>query len=286
MSEPDDLSPADLEAVSAHLDGEATTDEAARIDADAELRAELERLRAVRDRLAVDDPPAADAEARISAALAAFDSGPANAPVVDLAAARQRRWYHRVPLGAVAAALLVVAAIGAITQIDVDSGDDTATAADSGDDSAGDSAEGAGEDLATEETMAADAGAGTGSAELDADDGSAPGAFGGPVEVATVDELAAHVARDLGLADRQVDRSDDEDASSGGAPDSSLAPTAGEACDPVGAAGIEGEPLLALVPAVVAGRPVTAVVVDTDDRRLVVVDDETCSVIDDRVLDP
>lgn len=287
MTDPRDLSPADLEAVSAHLDGEATPEESARVAGDPDLQDAVVRLRAVRDRLAVADPPEAVAESRLAAALAAFDSGPSVAPVVHLAAERERRWYHRLPLGAVAAALLAAAVVGAITQIEVDSGDDTATGADS-----------AGEASSTEETMAADApagvGGGAGADALETDDSpaSTPSAAGAALEFATVDELADHVTRELGSG---AARSQQLEEAEGDAPDATPEDGAGDedsgfddaGCDPVSAAGIEGAPLVAMLSAVLDGRGVTAVVVDdAGDRRLVVVDDATCTVTDDRILDP
>lgn len=70
----DDLSP----LASAYLDGEATVDEIAQIERDAEMLAEVERLRQVRAVVGVVDPmPISLREAHLAAALDAWDRLPA-----------------------------------------------------------------------------------------------------------------------------------------------------------------------------------------------------------------
>jgi hypothetical protein len=103
----DDLDPRD-ELASAHLDGEATADEAAQVAADPDLAARVAALAAVRDAVATDGGPvdAARRDQAIAAALAASGGG----TVVALDAAR-RRARRRVQLAGVAAALVIAAAI-------------------------------------------------------------------------------------------------------------------------------------------------------------------------------
>jgi hypothetical protein len=118
MADHDDLDAAEL--ASAYLDGEATTDERARVENDPALLAEVERLRRVRDAVAdVAAAPAAARESAITAALSAFDELPRettppeqNAPanVVPLDRRRQTRLMQGLTAVA-AAALLVVGGI-------------------------------------------------------------------------------------------------------------------------------------------------------------------------------
>src|SRR5690349_6571253 len=110
----------DDELVSAVLDGEATADERARVEADPAARARLAELTTVRDRVAAPVTVPADARERaISAALGAFDqasspaaapeSGPATSgPPDQLAARRARRSGSGGRYLAAAAAVVVV----------------------------------------------------------------------------------------------------------------------------------------------------------------------------------
>lgn len=103
---------------SAHVDGRTTAAEAARIDADPDLAARVDRFRAARDALqrTADEP--IDAERReqaIAAALAAFDDGqadPAGAPAavagVSVLATR-RHVRRRLRLVGIAAAVALFA---------------------------------------------------------------------------------------------------------------------------------------------------------------------------------
>jgi hypothetical protein len=118
MADHDDLDAAEL--ASAYLDGEATTDERARVENDPALLAEVERLRRVRDAVAdVAAAPTAARESAITAALSAFDELPrettpseqdAPANVVPLDRRRQTRLIQGLTAVA-AAALLVVGGI-------------------------------------------------------------------------------------------------------------------------------------------------------------------------------
>lgn len=79
------------ELISAYLDGEATADERARVEADPSMLAEVDRMRALTGRtVAIDDPGVADPFTRrrhLGAALAAFDELQADAgaaPEIDL----------------------------------------------------------------------------------------------------------------------------------------------------------------------------------------------------------
>jgi hypothetical protein len=117
MADHDDLDAAEL--ASAYLDGEATTDERARVENDPALLAEVERLRRVRDAVAdVSAAPTAARESAITAALSAFDELPRETPseqdapanVVPLDRRRQTRLMQGLTAVA-AAALLVVGGI-------------------------------------------------------------------------------------------------------------------------------------------------------------------------------
>lgn len=125
---------------SAYLDGEATPDERARVEADPSLLGEVERLRAARIALldaALFEGPSDDIrEAAITAALAAWDvtaSGPSGADAEAPPVARpsnvrtfeRRRTYTRW-LGA-AAAVAAVAALGVVVSQSGGGGDDAET---------------------------------------------------------------------------------------------------------------------------------------------------------------
>jgi hypothetical protein len=106
----------DTELASAYLDGEVSEVERARVEGDASLLAEVERLRTVRAALG-HVPPASSAtrEAAIAAALSAFDAqqptaadlAGADAGVVPLDRRRRTRWMEGITAAA-AVALIVV----------------------------------------------------------------------------------------------------------------------------------------------------------------------------------
>ncbi|HEX2384723.1 MAG TPA: hypothetical protein VHI95_18915 [Acidimicrobiales bacterium] len=111
----------DDEVVSAVLDGEATDEEVARVDADAALSARLAELRSARDAIAepVQLPSARQRDAAITTAMAemaAVGSEPATTrQVVDL---RQRRHRRALRVASIAAAVLIlVAMVGAIAAL-------------------------------------------------------------------------------------------------------------------------------------------------------------------------
>jgi hypothetical protein len=98
--------PAHDELVSAHLDGEATADEAARVEGDPALRARLETFTAVRDAVRAPVPALGDAERdALLARVAAAATAPS--PVVSL---ESRRRPSRVI--AVAAAVIAIVFLG------------------------------------------------------------------------------------------------------------------------------------------------------------------------------
>jgi hypothetical protein len=136
----DDVQPSDtpsdeLLAVSASIDGVATADERAIVEASPELSALADELRAnARSVAQVDVPPTAR-ESAMTAALAAFDhlndAVPAAAatPTNVVSIGRRRTWYRAIT-GAAAALLLVVGGVAAIRASDGSDSDDASTAID------------------------------------------------------------------------------------------------------------------------------------------------------------
>lgn len=117
QSSPDQSGPARPgdELVSAVLDGEATPEERRRVGADPALSARLGQFRTVADVLA-QAPPRLDQdqrEALVTAALGASEA-PSPAPPVVLAARRASRARRFPPAGLVAAAVVVLMALGAV----------------------------------------------------------------------------------------------------------------------------------------------------------------------------
>lgn len=271
----------DDELVSAYLDGEATADEVARVESEPALAARVAELERVRARLAAPDPPAGALDSHVSAALAAFDDPDrdAGAPVATLAGHRARRLYDRIPLGAVAAAVVVLALIGALTQIDFGSEDDVATSADSTTGELETAGGGDGSD-------ASDSDRAVPGADIYADDSAGAGASPGEPVFPDTDALADHVAGETAARTENQALSTTTAAGTGdeaapAAPDASE----GDPCDVVSLVDADPEAVVLVLPAVVDGQDVTALVTDTDGRhRLRVVDDATCGIIDDRVL--
>lgn len=279
---------------SAYLDAEASDAEVARVESDPALLARVAELEALRDRLAVPTPPRDLVDDHVAAALAAYSTPIATpdtgTPADELTARRARqgrRWYERIPLGAVAAAVVVIALVGAISQIDTGDSDDmaadTASEAlestddagdDSGDDS-GDAAGSGGDDSAAD----GDAGAESPAAESDtfgADEQT--NAEVARLAFSDVDALADHLAARFDApapTTSTTSPSTQSDATVGQTP-------AGCALDAL--PGVDQREITAIEPAVIAGQEVTALVITGDGRRLVVVDDATCDVIDDRAL--
>jgi hypothetical protein len=294
-----DPSPADADAelASAYLDGEATTEEMARVEAEPRLGALVAELDDVRHRLAVDPPGPRALDDHVAAALAEFDAldggdggdgeaggdGATGAPPAAVASMDERRerrpaWYRRIPLGAAAAVIVLVALVGAAATIDVGSDDETAaedTAAQSEELSA---AGEAGSDEAAAEAPAAGT-FDTGDATIEA--------FGGRMTFEDNDALVAFVTDEVLRADATADApAPSPEAGPGGG-------GGGEAiaeCDPVDvalASAPGGASFVTSVAAVVAGRDVTAVVTeDGDDRRVAIVEEASCAIVDERVIAP
>ena len=131
----------DDEVVSAYLDGEATPDEAARVESDPALQARLGEMRAVVRAVAGPLPPvAADARealiARVLAAAAEDRPAPVTTPaappakVVDFEAARARRERFRrgIRIASIAAAVAAILALPVLAGLG-DSGDSEGDAA-------------------------------------------------------------------------------------------------------------------------------------------------------------
>lgn len=279
--EPDHVH-ADVELASAHLDDEVTSEERARLESDTELRAHVESLAPVVDRVRdVPAPPSGLVDAQIAAALAELDGAPGdeNADVVRLPRGGARPRWGQLPLGAVAAALVVVALLGVVglASLTSDDGEDTAADATAEEDASGDEFAESGEALLPEAstTFGADA------ADEGADGSAAP--MTGRTEFASYDELVARLDEELAAADR-ADSSTTEDATTDdAAPDEESA--GDDPCDAVSLLDLDPDEVETVLAAIVAGDPVTAVVHAADGgRRLVVVDDTTCQVVRDQVL--
>lgn len=235
---------------------------------------------AIAARLAVPPPPPALADAHVEAALAAFDEAHDTAAVTSLDAPRKRAVrYRRLPLGAVAAIVVVIALVGAAQLIAPDDrADETATA--DADDPALESA-----------PMEGSADAPT---AFDATGGksSAGGAQLAPESLpmfASADELVAHLETVLAEGSAQAStttRSEADHGEPGSETDGGEAPapaTTSDPCDPVAISGIDAEAVELTTAVVLDGRPVTALVHRRDgERRLVVVDTEQCQVTVER----
>lgn len=276
------------ELASALHDGEAADHERARAG-DPDVVAAREVVTSIADRIAdVPPPPAGLLDDHVSTALEAFGQ-PADDPHGELDApashpsddrrvvqmALRRRWTERLPLGAVAAAVVAVALVGALGLAglgDDDRADDTATAA-------LDDAEVEADDGSVAETFDAEAG-GTSLT------GGEREAYG------TYDELADALAeRVVGAEGADTTASPaggttSDDAMSSPAPATEEAERSGASgCDPVAGAGLDGARVRLVSAVRVADRLVTAIVHDAGDGlRLTVVDDEDCDVIEERPL--
>lgn len=297
----DDTTP-DLDLASAYLDGEATDSEVARVESDAALLDHVRQLEAVRSRLAAPPPPAGLVDDHVGVALAEFD-GPADdvmgpsgefaPPVADLAARRTRRWHERLPLGAVAAVVVVVALVGAISQIDPGDEDDSAAdttsealeAFDDSDDSGDSGDAGGGADSATVEDSA-ESETPTAGAEGSDDDEGSDVAEAARLAFPDLDALADHVdARADALAQtRDPSTTTSADQSPDDAASGPLAEATNDQCDLETVEDLDPDTVVLAVPAVLAGRDVIAIVTESEGRRLVVVDDVSCEIVEDRQL--
>ena len=127
----------DDEIVSAVLDGEATPDERARVEADPRLRARLDRLRSVRDAVAAPVAPLDELTTErmrgVAVAAAAPSASEAEADWTAARARRTRRWWSDpTVLGVAAVVLLLLLAVPVLSSLDLGSGDDSDTSADGG----------------------------------------------------------------------------------------------------------------------------------------------------------
>lgn len=266
--------PSDLEVASAYLDGEATDQEVARVSADRRLLALVAELAEVRNRLAVPAPPGVSADDHVAVALAAFDQD-AEVPAGVTSLAERRRWRGRIPLGAVAAALVLIALVGALTQLDLGRQDDLATAS-------GDSQfETTGSALDRDTALAP------------ADDGAdaAPElGYTGPqgrLAFSTTDDLAEYLSQhDAQPAPTDADSGAGASVA-GGSTSSDTESRSFDPCDAARVAGADPAAVQELMGFVVSGRDVTAVVAASSEpgvRRLVVVDDASCEIVADRTI--
>jgi hypothetical protein len=270
------------ELASAHLDGQTTASEAARIAADPVLLARVADLAAVRAAVQLDDggpPDEGRREDAIAAALAAFDevasdgtvgSGGvgASAPLTPITAISARRGASRRTLRLVGAAAVAVAAALAVPllgRLDSDpSGDDlaakvqeeTGAGGDARAATADDSTSAAGAEVPAPETFAVPAGA--------------------PVDLGAFDDLAT-------LEDAVRAQVSSTTAADLGTP-TTVAPTAGppEACPGVPEPrSPDAGSLVLRGTARLDDRPVIALVYEGTDgqRTLVVVDADDCAVV-------
>lgn len=267
----------DVELASAHLDGEAGADERARVE-DPAIAAHLAAFGRVAEQVRdVPPPPAGLLDDHVTRAMASFDDKGRVVPIGRTAGATP--WWQRIPLGAVAAALVVVALVG-IASLGGFGGDDedtAATAFDSTDDSGGDSDMGemGGEQAPMADTM-------EDGATLEAEAGLAPDRASydsyDDLAISLQDELARPTAATTGAAD-------DPDAADGAARSAGDDEDGTDPCDAVAVLGIDPVAVVLVRPALVASDDVTVVVHDGEDgRRLAVVDDATCTVVLDRLL--
>jgi len=278
-----DLDPA-LAVASARHDGDAAEDERAPEPAVAAALARVEAVAA-----AVGDvPPAPDGllEAHVAAALAAFAEPVAGAAASEdgrvVSLAERRAWWQRAPLGAVAAAVAVVALAGAIGLAAArdDGSADTATAALEADDDAGG---GGGESESFGAADAVEEGAGGGAAS---GSGLAAGdreSFAGYEELAAALGERAGAERGSGEAGATQESSDAPVAAP--APEAGVTTGGAAGCDPVGAAGLDPATVRYAEAVVVGDVLVTAIVHGTGDELTVTsVDEAACAVVDQRPL--
>lgn len=279
---PDHLGPVDpdVELASAHLDGEVGADERARAQG-ATVQGHAAALRSVVDQVRdVPPPPAGLLDDHVALAMAAFDD---EGRVVPLARRSTRPWWQRIPLGAVAAAVVVIALFGAIGLASQGQDDDSATASL---DSAGDAAETSAGGEAT--TSQDDGGETLEDVQREAATFEAGAGIARPI-YDDVDDLAEDLRSELAAPGGSTDA----------APDPSAATTTAEAdeaegsdgaavddpCDAVDLLGLDPSTVVLVRSVVVSSDEVTAVVHDPDgDRRLTVVDDASCTVVLERSL--
>lgn len=276
-AEPGPVDP-DIELASAHLDGEAGADERDRVD-DPAVQAHRSAFEAVTDQVRdVPPPPPGLLDDHVAAAMGAFDD---DARVVPLARrGSTRSWWQRIPFGAVAAGLVIVALIVGIATTTGDGDDDTDTAATALDSSGTDDAG----DEARSDDGEASAGAGM---EDSLESQEHFEASGERMAYDSVDALVDDVRARLPVgphdpdADAPVAESDPTTTQA----DRSVDEGAVDPCDAVSLLGLDPADVVLVLPAVLTPDEVTVVVHDADDgRRLTVVDDASCTTALERLL--
>ena len=197
-----DLTPSDDELISSYLDGEATLDEVARIEADPVLLARVQEFEDAAELLSTPVPPLpqSDVDRLISNALS---ESATSSRVTDLSAARASRMFNPQRLGTIAAAFLLLAgAVGALFALNNSDSDEVATT------SAGDSTAAYDDDDMAEEMD--DDGDAAGSPETDMPDAG----FGDDM-AESMDEAGDDMAQEMADGDDMAesdDYSDDSDA--------------------------------------------------------------------------
>ena len=129
MSDP---TPSDDELISSYIDGEATLDEVARIQADPELLARVQEFEAAKDLLSSPVPPLPESDVDRLIDNALWQSTTSDR-ITDLSAVRAMRTFSPQRLATIAATLVLLAGVvGALIALNSDSGDEIAsTSADS-----------------------------------------------------------------------------------------------------------------------------------------------------------
>ncbi|MGH9274334.1 MAG: hypothetical protein ACRDZU_06780 [Acidimicrobiales bacterium] len=277
--QPDDVD----DLASAHLDGQTTDAEAARIAADPSLAERVADMAAVRAAVR-SDGPAVDEERReagIAAALAAFDDSPPHAGVDDeggtltpITAARGRRGVSRRTLqlvGAVAVAVLLALAVPLLGRLDSDpSEEDLATSA----------LEESALDASQRDAKDGDAAAGTA-------DPQAPSA--GTYAVATDSPVELGTFADLDALEDAVRARPTALAADQAGPTTTVGPTAeaaGACTDAPGATPPDAGPRVLTGTATLRDRRVLVFMYErpTGERLVVVVDAAECVVVSSRAL--
>lgn len=265
----------DVELASAHLDGELGPDEHARAE-DPAVQAQLAALAGIADQVRdVPPAPAGLLDDQIARAMGAFDE---DGTVVAIGRDRTP-WWQRIPLGAVAAALVVVALVG-IASLAGQGGDDEADTATAALESADEGADGGG---SAEDSFAADAA----DEEAAFESSAGAGAGGDRPAFESYDDLAAGIRDELGTsgATSAAPAPDDPQPTTSQRSEADEETASTDPCGAVQVLGIDPAAVLLVRPAIVIPDPVTVVVHEAaDGRRLAVVDDATCEVVLDRLL--
>ncbi len=264
----------DVELASAHLDGEVGPDERDRV-ADPAVQARIAELSSVVDQVRdVPPAPAGLLDDHVARALDELDAG---RTVVSLGA-RRPSWWERIPLGAVAAVLVIVAFVGFANLASQGDDDDTATASlESADDSAADG------DSSSDDASGT---AGSGGADTAEEEASREAAADMSAPAPAYDSYDA-LADDL-RAELAGDAPDQSDAAP--APSSDEMTTSEDAvgsedpCDAVALLGLDPAAVVLVRTALVGPDEVTVVVHDSADGRRIAAVDGSCDVVLDRLL--